>query len=247
MPQTFSDKLRDGIRYRLRALRFYVRKVGGDFPIAKPVDPFGVQVLGDAGFQASVKEAAHLTVLDTGRLANLWKLCRMTDPGGNILEIGSFRGGGALHLSNSCPSRKIIACDSFRSFEEVHPTLDKSFHQGMFSNTGKERVAALFAARKRNYEVLDGFFPASAAGKTLAPVSFVHLDVDVYKATIESLNYLEQERILLDRSFIVLDDYDRKAEGVNQAVAEFVAAHKPWLAIPLFPAQCLMLTAAWFR
>ena len=116
----------------------------------------------------------------------------------------------------------------------------------MFSNTGKERVAALFAARKRNYELL----MASSRirpGKTLAPVPFVHLDADVYKATIESLNYLEQERILLDLRFIVLDDYDRKAEGVNQAVAEFVAAHKPWLAIPLFPAQCLMLTAAWFR
>jgi len=170
----------------------------------------------------------------------------MTDPGGNILEIGSFRGGGALHLSNSCPGRKIIACDSFRSFEEVHPTLDKSFNQEMFTGTSKERVAALFISRKRNYEVIDGFFPASCAGKTLAPVSFVHLDVDVYKATLESLNYLEQERILLDRSFLVLDDYDRGAEGVNQAVAEFTAAHKRWRAIPLFPAQCLMLTAAWF-
>ncbi len=247
MSQTTWDKIREGIGYRFLRLGYYLRQVRGDFPILKPINPFGVEVLGDPAFQASVREVADLTLLDTARLANLWRLCRTTDPEGNILEIGSFRGGGALHLSNSCPSRKIIACDSFRSFETVHPTLDKSFHQEMFRSTSRERVAALFISRKRNYEVIDGFFPASCAGKTIAPVSFVHLDVDVYKATLESLNYLEQERILLDRSLIVLDDYDRNAEGVNQAVAEFTAAHKHWLAIPLFPAQCLMLTAAWFR
>jgi hypothetical protein len=247
MPQTTWEKIRAGIGYRLLRLGYHLRKVPGEFPIIKPIDPFGVEILGDRVFQASVREVADLTLLDTGRLANLWGLCRMTDPGGNILEIGSFRGGGALHLSNSCPARKVIACDSFRSFETVHPTLDKSFNQQMFTGTSKERVATLFISKKRNCEVIDGFFPASCAGKTLAPVSFVHLDVDVYKATLESLNYLEHERILLERSFIVLDDYDRQAKGVNQAVAEFIAAHGRWLAIPLFPAQCLLLTAAWFR
>lgn len=246
MPQTTWERIRDGIEYQFVRLGYRLRRVGGDFPIIKPIDPFGVEILADPAFQASVREVADLTLLDTARLANLWRLCRMADPGGNILEIGSFRGGGALHLSNSCPGRKIIACDSFRSFETVHPTLDRSFNQEMFTSTSKERVAALFTSRKRQYEVIDGFFPASCAGKTIAPVSFVHLDVDVYKATLESLNYLEQERILLARSFLVLDDYDRRAEGVNQAVAEFTAAHRRWLAIPLFPAQCLMLTAAWF-
>ena len=57
----------------------------------------------------------------------------------------------------------------------------------MFKDTTKERVAGLFASRNRKHDVIDGFFPASCAGRTIAPVSFVHLDVDVYQATIDSL------------------------------------------------------------
>jgi hypothetical protein len=246
MPLTIWDRIREGVGYRLVRLGFHLRKVRGNYSIIKPIDPSNVEILGDPSFQKSVQEVANLTLLDTGRLANLWKLSRLTDPKGNIIEIGSYRGGGALHLSNSSPERRIIVCDSFRSFEKLDPSLDQSFHQEMFKDTDKQSVARLFSSRKRAFEVIDGFFPASCAGKTIAPVSFVHLDVDVYKATVESLNYLEEQHILMEKSFIVLDDYDRNAEGVNRAVAEFTASHKHWIAIPLFPSQCLMLKDSWF-
>ena len=107
----------------------------------------------------------------------------------------------------------------------------------MFKDNSKESVAALFSSRGRKHEVIAGFFPASCAGKSIGPVSFVHLDADVYKATIESLNYVEHEHILMDKALIVLDDYDREAQGVNQAVAEFTSVHPHWKAFPLFPGQ----------
>lgn len=236
----------------LRPLGYGFLKVGnallevrGNYSITKPIDPSNIEILGDAAFQASVEEVRNLTLLDTGRLANLWALCRMTDPLGNILEIGSYRGGGALHLSNACPQRKIIACDSFRGFEKLHPELDKSFDEAMFIKTAKEAVENLFKSRNRNYEVLGGFFPASCAGRNISPVSFVHLDVDIYKATIESLNYLQSQGILANKPLIVLDDFNRMAEGVNQAVDEFVAKNKDWAVFPLFPGQGLMVHANW--
>ncbi len=170
----------------------------------------------------------------------------MTNSQGSILEIGSYRGGGALHLSNACPQRKIYACDSFRGFETLHPGLDKSFDMDMFVSTTKKAVEQLFISRNREHEVIDGFFPASCAGRKIAPVSFVHLDVDIYKATIESLVYLETENILTSRPLIVLDDFHRTAEGVNQAVAEFTAANKNWTSFPLFPGQGLMVHSSWF-
>jgi hypothetical protein len=246
MPLTTWDKLRDGMGFHLIQIGYNLRKVRGVYPILKPIDPAHLEVLGDPTFQGSVREVADFTMLDTPRLANLWKLCRLTDPNGNILEVGSYKGGGALHLSNCCPDRKMIVCDSFQGFEMLNATLDTNFHEGMFKDNRKESVAALFSSRGRKHEVIDGFFPASCAGRTIGPVSFVHLDADVYKSTIESLTYLEQEHILLEKALIVLDDYGREAEGVNHAVAEFTSAHPRWSAFPLFPGQGLLLSAAWF-
>jgi hypothetical protein len=246
MPIKTWEKLRDGMGFRLIQLGYHLRKVQGIYPIIKPIDPAHLEVLGDKAFQTSVQEVAHLTMLDTARLANLWTLCKMSDPRGNILEVGSYKGGGALHLSNCCPDRKMIVCDSFRGFETLDSALDKNFNGGMFKDNSKQSVAALFSSRGRKHEVIDGFFPASCAGKSIGPVSFVHLDADVYKATIESLSYLEREHVLMDRALIVLDDYDREAKGVDQAVGEFTSACPRWRAFPMFPGQALLLSAGWF-
>lgn len=246
MALTPWNRLTHGIGYRMSQLGCRLAAVRGDYPITKPIDPANVEVLGDRSFQASVKEVANLTLLDTARLANLWSLCRRTDPKGNILEVGAYKGGGALHLSNCCPERKIIVCDSFSGFEVLNANLDHSFEDHMFKDIKRDKVDTLFKSRGRPYELIAGFFPASCKGHSLAPVSFVHLDVDVYKATIESLLYLEREHILMDKTLMVLDDYDRKADGVNQAVSEFTKAYEKWLAVPLFPGQCLLLSRNWF-
>ncbi|HVM47825.1 MAG TPA: TylF/MycF/NovP-related O-methyltransferase [Candidatus Acidoferrum sp.] len=240
------QKVRDGIGFRLLQLGYSLRRVRGVYPVIKPFDPAHLDILADQAFQESVREVAELTMLDTPRLANLWQLCRLTDPSGNILEIGSYKGGGALHLSNCSPDRKVIICDSFRGFEAVDSTLDTNFNSEMFTNYSAESIAALFNSRRRKHEIINGFFPVSAAGKTIAPVSFVHLDADVYKSTIESLNYLQQSRVLLEKSIVVLDDFGREAGGVVQAAAEFTSACPNWKCFPMFPGQALLLPSSWF-
>lgn len=241
------ESIKGSLGFAFLALGFRLRRVYGLYPIEKPVDPSYIEVLGDPDFQASVREVSKLSLLDTERLANLWTLCKMTDQGGNVLEIGCYKGGTALHLSNAQPERKIIACDSFRSFETVDPALDRIFNQSMFRDATKEGVTNLFRARNRPFEVIAGFFPASCAGKTIGPVSFVHLDVDVYKANIESLTFLAQEGLLMNRCLIVVDGYNRHEEGTNKAVSEFVRREPRWAAFPIFPAQCLLIPSTWFK
>ena len=239
----------DRIRTRLGFIAIHqgcrLARTEGAFPILKPINPLDIELLADPRFQASVREVANLTLLDTPRLANLWTLSRLT-PKGNILEIGSYKGGGALHLSNACPDRKIIACDSFGGFETLRPDLDRKFDEHMFKDANRQEVERLFKSRGRAHEVIAGFFPASCAGRQIAPVSFVHLDVDVYKATIESLSFLAEKRILTPGALIVLDDYERGTEGVKKAVSEFTAAHPDWVVFPLFPAQGLLVHQSWF-
>ena len=219
--------------------------MNSNFPVLKPIDPHGVDILANSAFQTSCLEIAQLTLLDTERLANLWQLCRLSNPDGNILEVGAYKGGGALHLSNCCPERKVIVCDSFDGFETLDPELDTNFSATMFKDNNRETVEKLFLKRLRKAEVIAGFFPASLKGKNIGPVSFVHLDVDIYKPTLESLYYISEE-LAIKNSIIVLDDYLRNAKGVDQAVREFTQYKRDWVCFPLFPGQGLLLHSSWF-
>ena len=95
--------------------------------------------------------------------------------------------------------------------------------------------------------IIQGYFPASVTTSILPKLSFVHLDVDVYKATKESLIFLLTKSCLCAKSLIVIDDYNRGAEGVNIAVQEVVSEIKGTFAFPLFPGQALVVPMSWYQ
>lgn len=214
------------------------------YPVVIPLHPDCVEVLGDPSFSESCREIRNLTMLDTPRLANLWQLSRMCT-GGSILEVGSYLGGSALHLSNGSPERRVIVCEAFgASFDALTDRLDGGFNTQMFTENRRDDVEALFTDRGRDVLILDGFFPESAEGHDLGPLSFAHVDVDVYEATRDTLAFIA--RLMSPRSLIVLDDHRRTAHGVDRAVEEFTAANPAWIALPLFPAQAVLIPNSWF-
>src|SRR5262249_43159093 len=105
-----------------------------------------------------------------------------------------------------------------------------------FTDTSFARVQRLFAVHpNRMVTLVRGFFPESARDLDLGGLAFVHLDVDIYEATRDSLDFLAGK--MAARSFIMLDDYKRNATGVDRAVQEFLAGHDDFLCFPLFPGQ----------
>ena len=206
------------------------------------IDPAGVELLVDAEFAHSYREIEGLTLLDLPRLGNLWQLARASSPAGALIEVGCYKGGGALHLSNACPDRPIVICDSFAGFEALDPELDSNFSISEFRDASEDAVRDLFTSRGRRATVLAGFFPASAAGLTLPRFSFAHIDVDTYKGTKETLDFLDP--LFMPDALVVLDDCNRRAAGVDQAVREFVERHREWRFAPLFPAQGLLIRLA---
>jgi hypothetical protein len=106
------------------------------------MDESHLEVLIDLKFQASVDDVKDITLLYTARLAILWQLCRMNNPAGSLIEVGSYKGGGAIHISNSCPDRTIFVCDTFEEFGDlpIDPSLDHLFPRERFRDTIFELV-----------------------------------------------------------------------------------------------------------
>jgi hypothetical protein len=231
----------------IKRLLFYVgyrvEKIEKKYPIVKPLDCNGIEVLANEEFIKSCMEVRQLTLLDTFRLATLWQLCRLTNPLGNIIEIGVYKGGASIHLSNCCPDRKIFICDSFMGFEQIDNFLDDKFDKSMFLETDEHNIERLLIGKNRKYSLIKGFFPASCKGINLGPISFAHIDVDVYKSTIETLIFLDD--YMINNSLIVIDDYNREAKGVNRAIKEFMHKTDNWKIIPLFPGQALLVNKCW--
>jgi len=238
--------------YAKRLIKSAFNAVGHDVvklgrsKIAKPIDEGYLEILKDDEFLASVREVADLTLLDTARLANLWQLCRMSNPTGSIIEIGAYRGGGALHLSNSCPTRTIFVCDTFEGFGElaIDPSIDRLFVREQFDNVSFQAVKAPWTNKKRDVRWVKGMFPESAAQFDISNISFAHIDTDLYESTAETIRYLRPR--LTERSIVVFDDYLRSVEGVLRATREFTKEHPDWAIFPMFPGQGVMVHRNWF-
>jgi Macrocin-O-methyltransferase (TylF) len=218
----------------------------GRSKLTKPIDENYVEILNDLAFQASVKEVSRITMLDTARLANLWMLCRASNPFGSLIEVGSYKGGGALHISNSSPTRPIFVCDTFEGFGDlkIDPALDRYFGTEQFTDTSFEAVKAPWAGKGRDVRWVRGYFPDSAKNLEITNISFAHIDTDLYESTAKTLDYLQPR--LVDQSIIVFDDYFRSVDGVVKAVREFTEVHPDWAAFPLFPGQGLVVHRDWF-
>lgn len=218
-------------------------------PLIPPVETEYVNILHDSAFLRSVLQVKEYTCLDAVRLANLWNFVRLVDTG-LFLEVGSFRGGTALHICNAIDEfhkgARFYCFDPFEEggFEKIGDC-DAAFKATDFTDTSFKAVDRLLS-KKPFAKAVQGFFPAAAEGLDLRGISFCHLDVDVYEATRNCLEYLAPR--MSPRSLIVLDDVGHfETPGVDRAMKEFVVAHPSFLAIPIFPCHALLLPKTFWQ
>jgi hypothetical protein len=153
---------------------------------------------------------------------------------GAVVECGVFKGASLIRLLSfremleSTYSRKIIGFDAFGKFPDQTEKDDAQFIQKFegASGEGISREELSFALEKKgyeNYELLKGdvmeTIPDYLEKHPELKISFLHIDVDVYRP---SKFILEQ---LFDRvvrgGLVVFDDYATVA-GETRAVDEFI-------------------------
>ena len=212
-------------------------------PLDPPVEVEYVSMLLDPDFSRSIAQVRESSCLDLVRLANLWNMIRLAGSG-TFIEVGTFRGGTALHLCNAIDiwheSAPFFCFDPFETggFQDMKEC-DKAFKSTDFMDTEFASVQRLLA-HKPNATVVRGYFPEAASGFDLGEVAFCHLDVDIYDSTLRSLEFVAKR--LAPNGVIVVDDFGHEeAPGVEIATREFVSKNPVFLCVPIFPCQALLL------
>ena len=177
----------------------------------------------DTGFQAAYARIADRTLVNVYRCYELWQLAgQIARRGGNILEVGVWRGGTGCLLAARAreinKNVKVFLCDTFSGIVKVGE-YDSAYRGGDLADTSKELVEALASdLGLGNLTVLEGVFPEQTGHLIEAgDLGFCHVDVDVYQSAKDVVEWVWPR--LQVGGVIVFDDYGfAKSAGVTRYV-----------------------------
>jgi len=149
---------------------------------------------------------------------------------GDLVEAGVGNGGTSLFLGALAQPRdkRVFSYDTFEGLPAPDPRYDNTyFRAGMYreSRTGK-RMEASFSEGIESFGLQDTIVPVKGLfSETLGTVApgqrfcFVHLDSDLYRSTLSSLEVL-WDRVVAG-GVIAIDDFFHHGQGPARAAQRF--------------------------
>ena len=150
---------------------------------------------------------------------------------GDVAEVGVYRGGSARLMCEVRGSRALYLFDTFEGLPTTDQ-LDARFGAGQYA-ASFEKVQDYLSVFP-GVHIYKGLFPATSGPIMDKRFSFVHLDVDLYQPTRDSLEFF-YPRVNAGGMFLIHDYL--WAEGVRKAVREFFAP-RPETILELAGAYC---------
>ena len=153
---------------------------------------------------------------------------------GDIAECGVFRGASlipmSIHLRQVAPAKHLLGFDSFAGFDnsilldiDMGGPAEANKRVGGFSETSHVQVLdKLRRFHVENVTLIPGYFRESLPQSADRRFSFVHLDIGIYEAYKECLEFFYHR--LSANGIILLNDYDKpRWPGCTKAVDEFLS------------------------
>jgi len=163
-------------------------------------------------------------------LRELLKVVRPLE--GDTAECGTWRGGSSWLICKAIQGsgKQHHAFDSFQGLSAPEPRDGTHFKAGELAVTEED-----FRARLKEFDTLKtyaGWIPSRFADVQDRTFSFVHVDVDLYQPTRDSIEFFYPR--LVKGGVLLLDDYGFEiCPGARQAADEFFAGKpEPVLEIP---------------
>lgn len=169
--------------------------------------PYDAPWLTNKDFSAIYEKIREHTLLDRNRCYALYLLMeQVSKVDGNILEVGTWRGGTAGIFTTCLPKKTIFLADTFAG---VVKSSDWEHYKDKAHDDTSEKIVRDLLDKKlhvNNYKILTGIFPEDT-GKAIDEETFslVYLDVDVYRSTKDAFNYVWDK--VVSGGIVVFDDY----------------------------------------
>lgn len=141
---------------------------------------------------------------------------------GVMVEVGVYRGGSTKLICMANQGRETFAFDTFGGLPAPSEADTQWgfawFKQRQYSSDFVKVSEALRAYS--NLHVVPGTFPESGDVIREKEISFAHVDVDLYRGTLDALMFLWPS--MMPRGIILI--HDSHAQGVKRAFEEFLEA-----------------------
>lgn len=140
---------------------------------------------------------------------------------GDMAEVGVYRGGSARIICKAKADKSLYLFDTFEGLPDVLDVDKKeTYYKGQYFAPFEFVKKSL--SREKNVEIYKGFFPDTAGPIKNKKFSFVNLDVDIYKSTLDCLKFfysrMNKGGIIMSHDYIT----DGKEDGgVKKAFDEF--------------------------
>ena len=162
------------------------------------------------------------TLVDEYRCFELWQIALQQQKiEGNFLEVGVWQGGTAMLLGKSLAKseKKLYLADTFTGVVYASD-LDSRYRGGEHADTSLNFVTEFLDSElEQNFELLVGEFPIATGDLVSGPLSFVHIDVDVYESGKLILDWCRPR--MSPNGVIVFDDYGfLSTDGITKLVNE---------------------------
>lgn len=158
---------------------------------------------------------AHLSIgvgsEDCERIMNV--LAETSIIEGEVAEVGVAEGGSAAIICEARREKTVHLFDTFEGLPDIgEEDKESSFHKGQYP-ADFEKLKEFFVQYKNVY-LYKGLFPETGEQIKDKMFSFVHLDVDLYKSTKESLEFFWPK--MSSKGVIISHDYQTE-KGVRKA------------------------------
>lgn len=136
----------------------------------------------------------------------------------NFVEVGIYSGMSMYFMADYC-KKSFIGIDSFEGVSEPTPGIDTDyFVKGSLACDIEN--AKKYLAKFSNIDLVKGWVPEVLDTLPKLEYSLVHIDVDLYNPTKESIEYFWDK--LLPDGVLICDDFgSSKTVGAKKAMVDF--------------------------
>lgn len=162
--------------------------------------------------------------LDQEEAYNIWNIIiNLNKTPGDLIEIGVYKGASikVIHLAAKLSDFGMRSIHGFDTFEGIPVNIghgDEKFNGYLSDNSFEEVRKSL----PLEIDLHPGIFPKSAINVPIEKIAFMHLDVDTYATTLDSLTFFWNK--IVASGVILIHDYNSQGcPGVKKAVDEFMS------------------------